>query len=377
MNNEIEPKEISRDEYITIHKDEYDDFKRLEHFFDLTLDLFCIADFNGYFKKINQSVCDVLGYTREELFAQPIQFFVYDEDKYITQGFRNQVKSGDPLFNFENRYLTKSGEIVWLSWTSMPVKNDSTIYAIAKNVTEKKKLEEDKNILIENIQNNNRDLQHFTRVASHDLRSPVINILSILELLDVSKISDTETVRMIEMLNTTTQQLYQTLEHYIDDLIKKDNLGDQNIENLDLDVTFTHVLNAIESLIKKSGATIHADFTVFNEINFNRVYLESIFLNLITNAIKYASPDRAPIIHISTKETNGLKQIVFSDNGVGLDLEKVKDKIFGLNQTFHQNIDGKGVGLYLVQSHVRAMGGEISVDSELGKGTTFTFTLKA
>jgi PAS domain S-box-containing protein len=377
MKKKISPKEINNDEYITIHKEEHENFKRLENFFDLTLDLFCIADFNGYFKKINQSVCDVLGYTKEELFAKPIQFFVFDADKDLTQETRNKVKKGDPLFNFENRYLTKSGKIVWLSWTSIPGKNEDKIYAIAKNITEKKKLEEEKNILIESIQNHNRDLQHFTRVASHDLRSPVINSLSILELLDVSKISDIETRKMIEMLNTTTLQLYQTLEDYIDDLIKKDNLGDQNIENLDLHIIFTHVLNAIESLIQKSGATIQSDFAAFSDVNFNRVYLESIFLNLITNGIKYASPDRSPIIHIYTQEIDGQKQIVFSDNGIGLDLEKVKDKIFGLNQTFHHNTDGKGVGLYLVQSHVRAMGGDVLVNSELGKGSTFTITLKA
>jgi signal transduction histidine kinase len=75
--------------------------------------------------------------------------------------------------------------------------------------------------------------------------------------------------------------------------------------------------------------------------------------------------------------TNGVKKIIFSDNGIGIDLEKVKDKIFGLHETFHENIDGKGVGLYLVQTHVRAMGGDIFVESELDKGTTFAFTLKA
>lgn len=367
---------IDHKEKITILKQEYDNFEELEHFFDLTLDLFCIANNNGYLLKVNQSVCDVLGYTREELFAKPIQYFVYEPDKVQTEESRNKIVDGNALFNFENRYLTKYGQIVWLSWTSMPGKNTNSIYGIAKNVTEKKKLEEEKNLLLESIRNNNVDLQHFTRVASHDLRSPVINIMSILDILDLTKIEDSDTLNLINILKISTNQLYQTLESYTDDLIKKDSLGSQNLETLNLEGTFIKVINTINSLIEKSGAIIHSNFSSFNLIKFNRVYLESIFLNLITNAIKYSSPNRLPIIHIYTKETNGIKQIVFSDNGMGLDLKKVNDKIFGLNETFHQNIDGKGVGLYLVKTHILAMGGEISVDSKLDYGTTFTISLK-
>ncbi|SEO63822.1 PAS domain S-box-containing protein [Mucilaginibacter gossypiicola] len=114
----------------------------LEYFFHLSPDWLCVAGFDGYFKKINPAVSRTLGYTEVELFAKPIDSFVYPEDRSITASKRESIKKNNPLYNFENRYVTKSGEIVWLSWTSMPVKSQELVFAIAKNITDKKKLEE-------------------------------------------------------------------------------------------------------------------------------------------------------------------------------------------------------------------------------------------
>jgi signal transduction histidine kinase len=101
------------------------------------------------------------------------------------------------------------------------------------------------------------------------------------------------------------------------------------------------------------------------------MYMESIFLNLLTNAIKYARPGIEPQIKITTRIE--VEQVILEveDNGMGFDMEKVKDKIFGLHQNFHNHADSKGVGLYLVHSHVTNLGGNIQVESEPDKGTKF------
>jgi PAS domain S-box-containing protein len=114
----------------------------LEYFFELSPDLLCIAGYDGYFKKINPAVSKTLGYSNEELFAKPINHFVYSDDKDITSRKRESIKKDIPLLNFENRYVTKSGDIIWLTWTSMPVNTQKVVFAIAKNITYKKKLEE-------------------------------------------------------------------------------------------------------------------------------------------------------------------------------------------------------------------------------------------
>lgn len=114
----------------------------LEYFFELSPDLLCIAGFDGYFKRINPAVSKTLGYTEEELFARPINSFVYPDDQDVTSRKRDMIRHGSPLLHFENRYVTKTGEIVWLTWTSMPIRSEKVVFAIAKNITYKKRLEE-------------------------------------------------------------------------------------------------------------------------------------------------------------------------------------------------------------------------------------------
>jgi len=114
----------------------------LEYFFEVAPDLLCIAGFDGYFKKINPAVCKVLGYSEEELFALPIHNFIHPEDKERTAEKRIALLEGRSLLNFENRYLSKDGAVVWLSWTSVPIRKDSLVFAIAKDITYRKQLEE-------------------------------------------------------------------------------------------------------------------------------------------------------------------------------------------------------------------------------------------
>ena len=92
---------------------------------------------------------------------------------------------------------------------------------------------------------------------------------------------------------------------------------------------------------------------------------------------KYARPDCYPIISISSKQVNRVKQLIISDNGLGFDMEMVKDKVFGLNQKFHDHGDGKGIGLYLVFNHITNLGGRISLDSKVNEGSTFTISFKS
>lgn len=106
-----------------------------ELFFDLSADLLFIAGFDGYFRKVNPAACQLLEYSIEELLAQPINHFIHKEDREITSQMRANIRAGKPLLNFENRYVTKSGAVVWLSWTSMPLGELELVYAIAKNVT--------------------------------------------------------------------------------------------------------------------------------------------------------------------------------------------------------------------------------------------------
>lgn len=357
---------------VTSHGDLNKGFN-LEYFFELSADLFCVAGYDGYFKKINSAVSKTLGYTNEELFAKPIDEFVHPEDRDLTHNKREDIKRNNPLLNFENRYLTKTGEIVWLSWTSMPVESERLVFAIAKVITHKKKQEEDRNLLLSNLTKVNHNLQQLTYTTSHDLRIPVGNLLSVFSMMDTSKIEDEETLEFIEILKLSTRNLKETLNNYVDSLAEKNALH-VHVEELSVDDCLKWALHSLRSLMLDSKASVDIELLAFSHIKFNKAYLESVFLNLITNSIKYCDPYKTPVISVKTQITNGIKQIVFADEGIGFDMDKVKDKIFGLNQKFNSQADSKGIGLYLVYNHITSLGGKIAVDSKPNEGAKFTLS---
>lgn len=347
-----------------------------ERFFDLSPDLLCIAGYDGYFRKVNPSVSRLLGYSDEELYSRPIDEFVHPDDRVGTSAGRKQmIRSSNTLFHFENRYLTKGGDTVWLAWTSHPVEDEGLVFAIAKDVTQKKKLEAERLALLEDLTAVNNELKRFTLTTSHDLRSPLATIIMAFDLLDVSKIADRDTVDLVEILKSTGTQLEKTLNNYVDALSEA-VLGQSRIEEIDLTESLPDVLQSIDPLIKSSNTTVHSDFSEFSKVIFNRTFMDSVFLNLITNSIRYSRPNVPPVISVQADKTAGTKRLIVTDNGRGIDMEKAEGRIFGINQTFHDHDDSKGVGLYLVHSHVTSLGGEISVESQVDVGTRFTISFK-
>ncbi len=243
-----------------------DSLYKFEHFFELSPDLLCIASFEGYFKRINPSVSKLLGYSDEELKSRLISEFVYHDDKEMTKVSRDSILSKSiPLVNFENRYQTKAGEIVWLTWTSMPVQSEQLIYAVAKNITSEKKIEAVRNEHLANLTKINKDLKQLSYTTSHDLRSPVSNLISLFSLLDMSMITDKETLKTIELLKTSAENLSDVLNHSVDALIQKDKLQ-ITVEELDLRETLNTVLSSISSIIRNSKATVNADFSEFGTL---------------------------------------------------------------------------------------------------------------
>jgi len=345
----------------------------LDLFFDLSPDMLCIAGFDGYFKKVNASFINMIGFTWEELQAKPVNEFIHPEDRTLTSQLRDKIKVGVPMINFENRYFTKSGDIVWLSWTSIPYHNEELIYAIAKNVTHKKKVEQDRNLILSHLTNANKELKQLGFSTSHDLRSPVNNLLSVFTLIDKSKITDADTLEFLDLMKFSVDSLKKSLNHYADSLTDKANNQTQ-IEELRFEEAFDEVVKALKSLIKDTQCAIDIDFSEAQTIRFNKYFLESIFLNLLSNSIKYAKPFQAPEIKIRTKKVPGFTELIFSDNGVGFDVEKTKTKMFGLHQKFHSHEDSKGIGLYLVYNYLINLEGKITVESQIDQGATFTLS---
>jgi len=347
----------------------------LTPFFEQTADLLCIAGFDGYFKKANPALCKLLEYSEEELMASPINTFIHPDDQEITAKYRKTIHEGKPLLKFENRYLTKSGDVVWISWTSIPKTDQELVYAIAKDITHIKNLEVERNKLLTKLTKENEQLKELNYATSHNLRSPLSSLLTIFDLIDHSKISDPEIKDFVKLLENSSLQIKQTLDTHIDTFRTNRSLKIDSTE-IRIPSLLDEARNALNSLINDTKTRIQTNFSAFDMVWFNPDFMKSILMNLLSNSIKYAHPARTPEISIHTAVEDGRKKLIFSDNGRGFDVTENKDKLFGLYQTFHDNEDSKGIGLYLVYNHITNLGGQISVDSTIGSGTTFTITFK-
>ena len=358
-------------------EEEFQKLARQNHsIFNAAVSLNAVAGFDGFFKRVNPMWTKVCGWSMEEMKSIPFMDLVHPEDKDSTIRAANYIASGNNLSTFENRYLCKDGTYRWLLWSSASDPVNKVIYATAIDITARKKSENDLLLskkgletLAVNLQEQNRQLDEFAHIISHNLRSPVGNIKALINLLnDKSSLDD---YRMIfTKLKNVSNNLGETMNDLMDTLrVKKEDQIERS------EIRFKEVLDktiqSLEGELIRSGALVTFSFDKAPSISYSKAYLESIILNLLSNAVKYRSADRKPVVHFETLMSEKSIELHVKDNGLGIDLGKYGDKLFGLHKTFHGNQEARGVGLFLIKTQVEALGGSISADSEVGKGTTF------
>lgn len=282
-------------------------------------------------------------------------------------------------FKFETLNVKKSGEQYWVNFSMIPITNTegehSHWISIQRDITEEKRQEKEKEALIRELTQNNKDLKQFSYITSHNLRAPLSNLTGLLNLIEDMPIENSQLKDILNGFHKSTHLLNETINDLVRVVIIKDNPSIQKEEVLIKDV-FENVFNQLSFMIAMYKPIINIKLEKVSILNINKAYLESILLNLLTNAIKYRDPVRKLKIFVSSKMVGDSIVLVFKDNGIGIDMERNRDKIFGLYQRFHNYPDSKGLGLYLVKSQIESMGGNISVDSTVDKGTTFTLTFK-
>jgi len=149
-----------------------------------------------------------------------------------------------------------------------------------------------------------------------------------------------------------------------------------SVEPLNLDHYIHKILDALNEEIVAKDATISIQGNCNVSVSYNPAYLESILLNFIFNAVRYSHPDRKPLVKISCFEENNQTVLQIADNGIGINLEKHRDELFGMYKTFTDNPESKGIGLFMSKNQIDAMGGSVTVSSVLNEGTTFNIYFK-
>jgi len=372
---------------VTRQKEEEQRLKLLETVVTQTKDAVIITEAEkskkGSIPKIvfvNPAFTYMTGYKAKEVVGKSPAIFmgrksIANEIAKLSEALKNKKE-----YKFETLNHKKNGEEYWVNFSMIPITNKegehSHWISIQRDITEEKRQEKEKEQLIRELTQNNKDLKQFSYITSHNLRAPLSNLTGLLNLMEDIPVENPELREILNGFSKSTHLLNETINDLVRVVIIKDNPSIQKEEVLIKDV-FENVFNQLSFMISVHKPIIKIELEKVSILNINKAYLESILLNLLTNAIKYRSPNRQLRIYISSKQVGNDVILTFRDNGIGIDLERNGDKIFGLYQRFHNYPDSKGLGLYLVKSQVETMGGSITVQSEVNKGTTFTLTFKA
>ncbi|MHA6250236.1 PAS domain S-box protein [Pontibacter sp. CAU 1760] len=280
---------------------------------------------------------------------------------------------------YEMRLTDSVGRIRWLLLRMSPETGLSEgvtqIYGSASDMTAYKEAETRQQELSKQLMKQNLNLQQFAYIVSHNLRAPIANILGLTSIYNRDDANAPINKKVVDNLVKSTNLLDSTIRD-LNDILTIRSEVEAEYEHVEFNCLMQDVLDMLKLNVKHCELELSYDFSAAPSVNTVRSYAKSILQNLLSNAIKYKFPDRKPIINVYTLKVNNYICLRVEDNGLGIDLEKQKNNIFGLYKRFHKGIEGKGIGLHLVKTQVEMLGGKVTVDSIPQKGTTFSVYFK-
>jgi PAS domain S-box-containing protein len=349
-----------------------------ERFFGLSLEMFCIAGFDGRFKQVNAAFTRVLGYSEAELLATPFLGFVVSDDVERTTGAAKQLALGGRVVDFQNRYVCKDGTIKWLEWNATSVLEEEQIFAVARDVTERKLAQNTLQKALEALESSNRDLQEFAFVASHDLQEPLRKIQTFSDrLINRHAVAlGGEVQQYLDRIRSAAGRM-QTL---VEDLLQYSRLGRnaRAFTLVPLASVVTDVLSDLEGAIERSGARV--DVAALPEVEGDRTQLRQLFMNLVANALKFTRDGVPPRVSIGCEIVQGglgqMAEVTVRDNGIGFEpqyAEQIFQPFKRLNT--QEAFAGSGIGLAIVRKIVDRHNGSVQAEGVPGEGASFRVRL--
>ena len=350
----------------------------LERTFNNTYNGIAIVNLDGNWLKVNESVCDIFGYTRWELFNMDIDNIVYAEDLGVhEEKFEKLINGKIDKYRVKQRYFHKDGTIIWiLIYVSLVYFKEGRPHMIWQftDISNRQKNQDKLKLMLSVAEEQNERLRSFASIVTHNLRSHSGNLAILTDFLqeDDSSLNQNEN---FQLLKKAVDNLQETVSH-LTEVAKIKEIEDSKMKILNL---YDYTEKATYNIIALAQ---NAEATIYNEIDEDicvkgiPAYLDSILLNFLTNAIKYKSEKRSPIIELKTHIKDDYVVLSIKDNGLGIDLEKYGDTLFEMYKTFHKNEDAIGIGLFITKNHIESLGGKVTVTSKVDVGTEFSIYLK-
>ncbi|UCD60258.1 MAG: PAS domain-containing protein [Flavobacteriaceae bacterium] len=304
---------------------------------------------------------------------------VHPEDIKPTQEILELAIKGEIEFNTEFRVVWPNGEVRYIKAIAHVIRDSKgeAIKMIGANwdFSKDKMAEKKLKNLLDITSEQNNSLMNFAHIVSHNLRSHSSN-LSMLTGFFVEEKDNDEKDRLTKMLCEASESLEETVQHLTEVVQVKTDAIDK-MRPVNLYKSIKGVEKNLVVLLKEKNTICKIDVGKNLQINAIPAYIDSILLNLFTNSLKYSSPERSLAIKISAESIGQYTIVTFSDNGLGIDLKRHGDKIFGMYKTFHKHEDAKGIGLFITKNQIESMNGKIEVDSQVDKGTEFQLFFEA
>ncbi|GAA3737601.1 hypothetical protein GCM10022422_21120 [Flavobacterium ginsengisoli] len=289
----------------------------------------------------------------------------------IHEHFDNKI----PFYENYHRVMTSSGNYKWILDRGKVIKRDENgrplrVIGTHTDVSAQKEKELELVKTMKLYSDQNSRLLNFSHIVSHNLNTQAGNIKSILDFIDAD-VNKQTVAEMLEHLRTVSNDLNETISN-LTQIVKTQSNINIAVVPLKLCEYIEKTISTIKGYDKQRKVTIVNNVPKYLTINFNPAYMESVLLNFTTNAIKYAHPDRDPVITFDFAiEPEGFKSLTITDNGLGIDLKVYGDLMFGMYKTFHKHEEARGIGLYITRNQIEAMKGTVEVESEVGVGTSF------
>lgn len=324
---------------------------------------------------LSKEWCELLNVENSELPSNMDLFdLIHPSDLAATRiAFDDNLQGKKRNEMHQVRLLRPDGTYIYVLISFRPIKNEGgfpeKLFGVVINIDDIKRKEYELLKISEELIQRNSELKKFAYITSHNLRGPIVNIISLTSMVHKSDL-DSENALIIDKIESSVSRLNNTLDDLIE-IVSHQKPDAKKFTNINLKEELDAVMQSIEYQIKESGAQIIPHFDI-SSIYYPKEYFESILLNLLTNSIKYRSEHRPLVINIYSREEEDAVYFIIKDNGKGIDLKKNSSKIFGLYQRFHKSIEGKGIGLFIIKSQIESLKGTITVDSNLDTGTIFT-----
>ncbi len=304
--------------------------------------------------------------------------YILEDRKERAQEMYKRVFTGEQ-FKLESNFVKNDGKINWYYMQLLPVygKGNKVLNMLVylRDITGRKEAEIEREKITTNLIQRNKDLEQFSYIISHNLRLPVANILGLVNNFTIHRLQPQEQKEIISAIYISTRRLDDVVMD-LNKILEIKNGENESKQPVNLSDILKDTQVGLGYLIKKENAIIESNFTAIDEVLTVKSYMASIFYNLILNSIKFRQPSLTPRIKISCVKQGNKILLTFCDNGLGIDLAKNSDGIFGLYKRFHSHENGKGMGLFMVKAQVESMGGTVSVESEVNKGTCFNIELE-